>query len=71
MEYLIDAEPCFATCPRCANKDAYVMRSEPAFQSQTADIIHCHCGKCGHMFQQLVERFREQAERAAASPAVL
>jgi len=54
-------------CPRCNNKDAYVTRLEPAIESLTADIIACHCGKCSHMFEEMVERRSAAVFTCAAS----
>jgi hypothetical protein len=53
-------------CPRCNNKDAYVISLEPAIQSPTTDILSCHCGKCGHIFEQTVERQGHAAFSCAA-----
>jgi hypothetical protein len=43
-------------CPRCNNRDAHLISLEPAIQNPTVDILSCHCGKCAHIFEQMVER---------------
>ena len=55
----------FARCPRCANHEAYVTRMEPAIQDPNAEILSCHCGKCAHRFEVIVQGRLEPAPLAA------
>jgi hypothetical protein len=45
----------FARCPRCANSQAYVTRMTPAVQDPNAEVLSCHCGKCAHRFEVVVQ----------------
>ena len=56
----------FPACPRCNNKDAYLISIEPAIQNSAVDILSCHCGKCGYIFEQMVERQSAVAFSCAA-----
>ena len=44
------------TCPRCGNRDSYVVGLEPAISRPDLDILDCHCGKCNHKFEAIRQR---------------